>query len=76
MPPALAVGEHQAALGARERHEGEAALLLHALGRVGLFGGEYALVQAAEKDIGELQPLRRVDGHELHGVAPRVRVAV
>ena len=76
MPAALAVREAEAPLRPRERHESQAALLLHALGRVGPAGGQDALAQAAEEDVGELQALGGVDGHELHSVAAGVRVAV
>ena len=68
MGDAGGLGEGQGLFRPGQGHVAEAALLLHALGGVGLAAGEDALVEAGYDHVGELQALGVVDGHELHGV--------
>ena len=68
---ALALGQNQFTLGARSRHIHQSAFLF--LGSLqtltnGAMAGENALVQPHHKHIGELQSLRLVNGHQLHGI--------
>jgi hypothetical protein len=69
--------EGEAELGAGDGHVEEAALLLQTIRRLaGIAVGEDVLFHAHHKDVGELQPLGAVDGHEaeLGGFLQLVRV--
>ena len=63
----LGVGEHRAALRARERHIEQTPFLLEPFGRFGrALRRKKVLLQSDDVDVFELQPLGRVDGHQRH----------
>ena len=72
----LVVRQKQSALRARHTDKRQPPLLLHRGHGLSFGRGEYALAQAAQEHIGELQPLGRVHGHQLDRLPPHGCIAV
>ena len=66
MPEALGLGKIEPVLGARERNERKATLLLHGLNCTSFARRQHAFGQRANENMAEFQTLCSVDGHETH----------